>query len=312
MRGGPQDDSLPREGFVLLTVLSLLWGLNFPMVKIALLEMGPWSLRSFCLLVGAVGTLGLAWLTGLSLRIPRAEILPLFIVSLFNITGFHLLSAYGLSLIDSGSAIMIAYTMPLWVVLLSIPLLGERLSSRRAFGLLLGLAGVALLSAPAWGAFGQAPLGNLIMIAAAISWAAGTVGLKLVKWSVPTLVLSGWQLALGALPVLLGTPFFEPVVLPDLSWQAGAALAYSAIISTVICVYAWFRLIAVFPAGIAALSTLAIPVVGVLGGAVLLSEPLSLRMVAALALLLSALAFVLLEPRLLFRAMREAFSARRT
>ncbi len=312
MSGKPPDASLPREGFVLLILLSVLWGLNFPLVKIALAEIGPWSLRSFCLVVGALGMLGLAWASRLPLRVPRAEVLPLFIVSLFNITGFHLLSAYGLSLIDSSSAIMIAYTMPLWVVLLSVPLLGEALTGRRAFGLLLGLGGVALLSAPAWGAIGQTPVGILVMISAAICWAVGTVGLKLVKWSIPTLVLSGWQLTLGAMPVVIGTPFFETIEIPDLSWQAGAALAYSAIVSTVICVYAWFRLIAVFPAGIAALSTLAIPVVGVLGGNILLAEPLTARMVMALILLLAALACVLLEPRILFRTMREALTVRKT
>ena len=65
--------------------------------------------------------------------------------ALFNLTGWNILAIYGVSMMDSGRAAILGYTMPVWSVLLAVWFLGERLTARRAAGVALGMAGMALL-----------------------------------------------------------------------------------------------------------------------------------------------------------------------
>jgi drug/metabolite transporter (DMT)-like permease len=91
--------------------------------------------------------------------------------SAFNTTVWHLCSAYGLMLMASGRAAIIAFTMPLWATLLAVPLLGERITRAKAAGLALGLAGLSCLLVGEASAIGAAPLGGLLMLGAAVAWA---------------------------------------------------------------------------------------------------------------------------------------------
>jgi len=87
----------PLGGLLLLATLTLLWGGNWPAMKLALREVDPWTFRTVCLLVGGAGLLALARAGGQSLRVPPRERWPLAVVTFFNITAWHLCSAYGLT-----------------------------------------------------------------------------------------------------------------------------------------------------------------------------------------------------------------------
>jgi drug/metabolite transporter (DMT)-like permease len=222
----------------------------------------------------------------------------LLVISLFNITIWHVLSAYGLTLIEAGRAVIIAFTMPLWAALLSSIILKDALTSRRITALALGLAGLAILIGPDLQALGAAPLGASFMLAAAVSWALGTVIMKTREWTMPILVLTGWQLLLGSLPVVAGMFFFEfPVGLSMISIRGLLGFTYSVVVAMFICHTMWFALVRVLPAAIAALGTLAIPIVGVYSSALVLGEQVGVREVIALCLVVAALATALTMPR---------------
>jgi drug/metabolite transporter (DMT)-like permease len=193
-----------RGGILILAALTVLWGSNWPAMKLAVRELDPWTFRTICLLVGGGGLLALVRVGGLSLRVPRAERGPLALVTLFNITGWHLCSAYALTLVQAGRGAIIAYTMPLWTVLFGRLLLGERLTHSRLLALGLGSAGMAVLVVPEAAALWAAPAGALLMLGAAASWGIGTVLTKTVRWTIPTAVLTGWQVVLGGVPIALG------------------------------------------------------------------------------------------------------------
>jgi drug/metabolite transporter (DMT)-like permease len=145
------------------------------------------------------------------------------------------------------------------------------------------------------------------MLGAAVSWATGTICMKYFRWTMPTSELVGWQLLVGGVPIFLGAPLIEAV--PDLGRISAAALAaaaYSAVVPMILCHYAYFKLVRLFPAALATLGTVAIPVIGVITGALLLGEPISWREVTALAMVVAALALVLLVPALLHRRPRDA------
>ncbi len=293
------EATAPHTGILLLAALSLFWGINWPIMKIGLSEVPPWTFRAICLALGGGGLLAIAWAGGLPLRIPRAELRPLLLVGLFNITIWHLMSATGIANMAAGHASIIAFTMPLWAAVLAVPLLGERLARTTLAGLAVGLAGMAALVIPDWRAIAAAPLGPLLMLGAAMSWAAGTVGLKYYRWSMPVIVLTGWQLALGGAPVVLGALVFERgFEAGAVSAEAWLATLYAATIPMTFCHWAWYRTVALYPAVVAAVGTLAIPVIGVASSAVALSEPIGADAIAALVLVLGALTLVLILPAL--------------
>jgi drug/metabolite transporter (DMT)-like permease len=287
-------EPLPPVGFVLLAGLTLFWGANWPMMKIALGEISVWSFRSLCLLGGGIGLLTLAGLSGRSLAIPRREIGPLVLCAVFNVVGWHLFSGYGVSLIPAGRAVIIAFTMPLWATLLSGLVLGERLTVAKMIGLALGLAGLAVLIGPDLTVIGSAPLGTLCMLGAATSWATGTVLLKRFTWSVGSARLAGWQLLIGAIPVVSGALVIGDLPSPaSLSTEALLATAYVIALPMVFCHWAYFQIVRLFPAALAAIGTLAIPVVGVFASALMLGEDVGVRELASLVLVCGALAVVL-------------------
>ncbi len=307
MKGQPQETvpygkvpkkRLPNLGFLLLGALSIFWGISWPIMKTALGEIRPWTFRSLCVVLGGLGVLAMARAGRLRSNIPRVEFLPLLIVAFFNTTCWHLGSAYGLIHLKAGRAVIIAFTMPLWASLLGVIVLKERLTISRLVGLGLGMAALAILIGPDLQALGVAPMGVAFMLWAAMSWALGTVLLKRFRWTIPTLSLSGWQLLLGGIPLLLGALVLEPVsALSLVSWRAALATAYMIVIPVILCGWAWFKVVELFPAGIAAIGTLAIPVVGVFSSAVALGETVGLQEVAALVLMTMAISIVMIRQK---------------
>jgi drug/metabolite transporter (DMT)-like permease len=291
-------DTLPQFGFVLLTFLSLFWGFNWPMMKIGLREIPVWTFRTLCLFLGGFGTLCLAKTNGLILTIPRSELWPLILVSLFNITGWHLCSAYGLIYMSAGRAVIIGYTMPVWASILGSFILGERLTLARLIGLFLGVAGLLILIGPDIKAIGSAPLGAIFMLGAAVTWAGGTILLKYFHWTMSITVLTGWQLILGGIPVIIGALIMEPMtVILQVSWQVALAMVYIILIGNIFCYWAWVKVVNLFPASVASIGTLAIPVIGVFSSTLVLGEPVGFREIAALILVVMALSIVMIRPK---------------
>jgi drug/metabolite transporter (DMT)-like permease len=283
------------RAYFLLAGLGLFWGLSWPIMKVALSEIPPWTFRMLSLTLGGAGVLAMARLGGHSLSVPRTELGPLVLVALLNVTGWHLGSAHGLSMMMAGRAVIIGFTMPLWAALLSAVILKEPLTPRKNTGLLLGLTGLGILIYPDFGRLEAAPLGVLFMLGAGISWAAGTVMLKRFTWSMPVIVLTGWQLSLGSLPVVVGTLLFEPTIDPGaLSLQVVLAMIYVVAFPMWFCHWAWFSVVEIFPASIAAIGTLSVPVIGVISSILVLDEALVLTEWRALLVVVAALRVVML------------------
>ena len=297
--GGAADagGSLAPAGMFLLVALTITWGVNWPMMKLALAEVPPWTFRSLCLMIGGGALLTLARAAGTPMSVPRRLLPALALVALFNITGWHLFSAYALLHTGSGRAAIIGYTMPLWASLLSIWLLDIRPTARQVAALLLGMAALALLMVKDFGALGAAPTGALLMLGAALCWAIGTVLVKKFAWDgLEITALTGWQQLIGGLPIVIGWWLLEPV--PDLralSLPAALGLAYAVLIATIFCQTAFFKLLSLLPAHVAGISVLPVPVVGVVSSAMILAEPVGLAEIAALTLVVGGL-FLLIRP----------------
>jgi drug/metabolite transporter (DMT)-like permease len=290
-------DSLPRSTWLLLLTLTLGWGLNWPMMKIALAQMPLWSFRALCALGGAAGMFVIARASGLAILPQRADWPRLVLTSAFNVTLWNVFVAYGLTLLPAGRSVILAYTMPLWTMILSALLLHEPLTRRKLLGAALGTAGLALLIGHELGAMRAAPVGALFVVAGALSWAAGTVLMKRYPTRMPTASFTGWQLLIGGAPIVLGAVIFDAGRSYSVDWRGFAALAYNIVIAFVYCYWAWFKIVSRAPASVSALGTLMIPVVGVFSSMLVLGERPSVWEYAALALVLGSIATVLLPGR---------------
>jgi drug/metabolite transporter (DMT)-like permease len=292
-----ESQRLSPVALLLLASLALFWGVNWPAIKIVLVVVPPFTFRTICLAIGGGGLLLLAWRAGQPLSVPRGERAALVAVAFLNITCWHMFSAYGIAFMNPGRAAIIAFTMPLWAMLLGAALGSERVTGPRVVALALGMGGLAALMAPEFERAGGVPLGGVLMLGSAISWAAGTLLMKRRRWSLPVAAMSGWQLLIGGIPTLAGALLFDHW--PDFGrFDLGGwmALAYTVTIPMIYCYWAWFRVVPMAPATVTGIGTMMVPVVGVFTTALVLGEPAGFPEFLALGLILPALAIVVLGP----------------
>ncbi|MBA2777534.1 DMT family transporter [Billgrantia kenyensis] len=290
---------LTRSGIttlLLILAIGLFWGGNWPAVRFSLMQIPPFSLRAIGFTVGAVVLLGWAWLKGWPLRIAPGERLWLSVTGLFTILGFNLGTAFGQLHMPTSQAAIVAFTMPCWALLLAVGVLGERVAARQWLGLALGQGGLLVLLGPAaWQGGFEGLTGPLFVLAAALSWALGTVLIKRRGgWQGHPVVITGWQFALSAVPMVVLALSFESTPSPG-AWQAATwlGLGYHLIFAICLAQMLWFRNVNRLSIGQSTISTLLIPVVGVASALILLGEPLTANLLLALALILASVAIVL-------------------
>lgn len=289
--------TLPRSMWVLLALLTFGWGLNWPLMKMALAEIPVWTFRGLCVASGAIGLFVIARLNNQRTRVPQGQWPRLMITAAGNVTLWNVLIGYGLTLLPSGRAAILAYTMPLWVVLLSMFILREKLTRRRVLGVALGMAGMALLIGGEFTAARSAPVGAALVVGAAFSWALGTVLMRRYPVTLPTTAFTAWQLLIGGVPIMAGALILDWGEWRPIGPGAAIGLGYNMLFVFIFCYWAWFRIATTAPAAIASLSTLMIPVVGVFSGMLILGESPHWQEYAALVLVIAALATVLVPPR---------------
>jgi drug/metabolite transporter (DMT)-like permease len=283
--------------YLLLAALSLFWGLNWPGMKIILSEVSVWWFRALCLVAGGSILMTLSAMSGNRCRLQRGELGPILLCGCFAILGWMVFSAYGVSLMPAGRASIIAFTMPLWATITAACVLGERITPSKIGGLLLGLTGLGVLIGPDLLILQRAPIGALFMLMAAISWGIGTVLVKYIDWKLPTLSNIAWQLLMSALPVTVIALLAEPFPhWGGLSAKALVALAYLILFPMSFCQWAYFKAVGLLPASIAAIGTLAVPIIGVYSSHLILDERVGANEIIALLLVVSALCLVLLVP----------------
>jgi len=291
---------LARAAFP-IGILTLVWGCNWPVLKIGVTELAPLTFRALTLPFAAIGLLLVAHLWGDSIRVPRAWWGRLIALAAFNVAGWNAFVLFGVQQMPAGRSAILAYTMPIWATLIGSFVLREPLSRRKLAGLLLGTTGMVLLIGDEIRVIRQAPFGAVMIVIAAIVWAIGTVLLR--KWQppIPQNTLSGWMMAAGWLPLAIAAPFFDhqPLgqTLASLSGSGWFALLYNMFLAGTIAHWAWFTLARTLPIAVSSLSSLPVPVVGVFAGMIVLDERPGVQEWIALGLVVAALFVVLFQPR---------------
>jgi len=301
LRTSPPGGSNSRFGrpgaLILVVVITLVWGCNWPVLKMGVAELAPLTFRALTLPFAAIGLLVVGRIAGDSIRIPRAVWGKLALLALFNITGWNGLLLFGVQQLPAGRSAILAYTMPVWSVLISLALLHEPLSRRRVVGLALGMLGMGVLLFDDISNLERAPIAALLILCASISWAMGIVLVR--KWKLPLsqTAVTGWMMLLGWVPLAIVAPLFSSVAPHHLSGATWFALLYNVFLAGTLAHWAFFTLARTLPVAVSSMSSLPVPIVGVFAGMLFLGERPGLPEWAALVLVVAAMIAVLRSPK---------------
>jgi uncharacterized membrane protein len=149
-RATPSDVALRASTVGYLAFLAFAWGGNYAWTKLALADSGPWAFNALRYLCASIvlGAILLARGREFSVLPLRGERLPLAVIGLLQIAIMTGASTLALTMIEASRTVLIAYSMPIWGMLLSIAILRERVTARVFAGVVLGFAGLAFLCAP--------------------------------------------------------------------------------------------------------------------------------------------------------------------
>lgn len=289
--------SLSRKDWILLVLLTLCWGINWPIMKFGVHDFPPLTFRT----VSMIGGLPVLWLAarlqGASLAIPMGKLPDVIRLTVPNMLTWHVFMILGVKMLSSGRAAILGYTMPVWAVLCALVFFGERPARAAWIGISCALAGALLLLSSEFAALAGNPLGTVFALIAAAGWGYGTVVMKRASISMPTISLTFWMLALASAVMSVASILLERSAwhMPDAGTTA--AIAYNAVIIFGFAHVVWFQLARTSPPIASSLSVMMIPVLGVFSGAWLLGETPHWQDYAAMGLILAAMSTVLLKPR---------------
>jgi drug/metabolite transporter (DMT)-like permease len=274
---------IESAGLVFLAITSIGWGFNWPVTKYLLSELPPLTLRGTTGVIGASLLAILAVARGQSLKV-RTELWPrLVLAAVLNVMGWMVLMGLALLWLPASEAALIAYTMPVWASLLAWPVLGERPAVLRTLALVMAFAGLAAIMGGNGIAASAAKLPGIVMaLVGSIAFALGTVLAKKLPLSLPPITTAAWQIGIGCFPVAVVGLLIETPHWNDVSQLGWGLLFYATVIQFCVAYVSWFAALARLPASVAAIGTMAVPVIGVVASALALHEPLGPGQIAAL------------------------------
>jgi len=286
----------PRQ-LGLLIALTLVWGINWPVMKMGVTDYPPFAFRSLCMWLGlpvmAVSVLALRQ----SFVVPREHWRELFWLALTNSIVWQVMIMIAIATLSSGRTAILGYSMPIFSALLSVLLFGERLGRRQVLGVLAAGAGVVLLLWHEVTMLSGQPWGVLCALVAAATWALGIRQMRATRIPAPTLVLSFWMTLMTAVVLTVLTAAFERTAWAAPSPTVWATVAYNAVLVFGFATTTHLYLSRTLPPLAASLSVMMIPILGVFGGAAWLGEVLYVQDWTAVVLMVVALGSVLLPAR---------------
>ena len=298
--------SLTARQAIALVLVTLIWGLNWTVMKVGVGEMPPLTFRAACLWSAVpVLVLFMLW-RGIPFTIPRAERIQVLRLGFINLVLWNMLIILSLPLLSSGRAAILGYTMPVFAAIAGALIYKARMEGRHFIGIAAALIGSILLLWHEMATLAGQPAGVLLALSAALCWGTGTQMLRHARMNIHIVSFTFWTVLLGAVVLLISALLFEG---PELRWPGPAgffAVAYNGLLVLSVAQVAWFSLARGLPPQASTLGVMLIPVIGVFAGVILLGEPMHWQDVVAVGLMLLAMFSVLWPSRSAKAASRPA------
>jgi drug/metabolite transporter (DMT)-like permease len=290
-------DRLSRRDLFLLALLTVFWGVNWPVMKLGVAELPPLYFRSLCLGGGLIVIGAWARYSGIALAVPRTAWREIAWLALPNMIIWHVLAIQAIKMLPSGRAAILGYTMPVWAVLAGLAFFGEKPLARHWLGVTAALLGTLLLLSSEFTALAGSPLATALMLIAAAAWGFGTHLMRRHLVDLPIITLTFWMMALTVLVMFAVSTAFELDRWRPPTPQEWFPLLYNIVFAVAFCHVVWSMLARKLPPAASGLSVMLIPVLGVFSGMWMLDEQPQWQDYVALALILLSLLTVLLPAR---------------
>ncbi len=256
-----------------LLALTMMWGVNWPMMKLSLQETTPLMFRASTMLLGAGWLFFYVARKGERMWPAGREWGAIALLGLPNVLGWHTMSIFGVQELASGRAAILGFTMPIFTVLLGAAFFGERITPRVRVAVLCAALAIGLLLWHELARLSGRPQGVLWMLGAALCWALGTLMFRRAPLTLSPLVVTVWMLLLGSGVVGAMALALEPLPDPSsFSLPMWTSLAYGVVINYGFAQLIWFGMARDLPPATSAMSIMAIPLVGTLSATVIVGE----------------------------------------
>lgn len=252
-----------------LTVLTLVWGYSWVVAKQALSYAPPFAFVAARCFIGGLALLVIVKLIGRPLKLAAPG--HTIAIGLTQGAAFMALSTWALVEGGPGKTAVLVFTMPIWTLIIAWPALGERIRGAQWFAAVSTLGGMILIIEP-WHMH-TSLFSKFLGVSAALCWAIGTVLVKRLRSRQPVDLLSlvGWQMFLGAIPLLV-----LAWVVPErpTNWTPAyvGILAFMSLISTSLGWWLWTFILDRVAAWEASLSVLGTPVVAIVSSRLMMNE----------------------------------------
>ncbi|RYG73761.1 DMT family transporter [Lentibacillus lipolyticus] len=275
----------------LILLITVIWGYAWVYMKAALGFMGPFTFSAFRFGTGAATLLIFVWLLKAGMP-PRNMWKHLIVVGLLQTTIVFTFVMYGMQFVDAGKSSVLLYSMPLWSSIFAVKLLGEKITTGKVLGLVIGMCG--LVTILGWDIFfiqdSAIIFGELLIVIAAISWAGSNTYYRVKLKGMTQLQVSAYQMLFGTIGIFIATmvaEWGEPVQL------TGASIFYilfTGILASALCFTVWFMILSTIDMITATLSTLLVPVFGLFFGWWMLGEELTTGILIGSAMIIAGIA----------------------
>jgi drug/metabolite transporter (DMT)-like permease len=283
---------LSAKNWLKFILLGLVWGSSFLWIKLALREVGPFTLVCFRATIAFLGLL-VVWIIRRPVMHWR-DAWKFAIMGVFNHALPIVLISWSEQHISSGLASILNSTTPLFTILIaSLVLSDERFTPRRALGLVIGFVGVLIIASnDLTGSGSTSGISILVMLAATFSYAACTVFARKQMRNISADAQSIGQMGMAVLFIIPATFIAEsPLHIPTqpLTWLA---LVWLGLLGSAFSLLIWFSLINTVGPTKTSMSNYLLPLVGVILGMIFLNERLDWRILVGGALVILAVVIV--------------------
>jgi drug/metabolite transporter (DMT)-like permease len=286
-----------KRQLLTLVAVTLMWGMNWPIMKLGTMGMPPLSFRALSMWLSLPVIMATLMVLKTPWRVPRAQWPELLKITVFNMMVWHGLMILAVKSLSSGRAAILGYSMPIFSAVLGSMLFGAALSKRAWGGVVAAGVGVMLLLWHEFINLSGNPLAVGMALVSALSWALGIQLLRRTTLTVPTLNMSFWMTLLTVVLMTCLATFFEHQDWAMPSPTTWGAIVYNALLIFGCAQILWLWLARHLTPVASTLSVMMIPVIGVFSGALWLGEILHWQDWAAVGLMVLAIASVLWPSR---------------
>lgn len=275
-----------------LCLIYLIWGMNWVVMKTANTFFPPITFVAYRFLFGALVLLSV-WFW-LHLPLPKKKYWPwIFLTGILQMGLNNIAAQTSMLTLGAGMVSVLNYSMPVFAAVMAHFLLGERLSWRKGVGIVLAIAGMAvLMDVHAGGDVTAICIGLL----SAVFWGLASIFVKLKLADVNPISLTTWQMVCASLSLLAYT-----AVVPqgEVVWNAESVLCliYNGVLASALAFFLWSWILQHIEVSKASVAVLAVPVVGVVGGILCLGEPMTLHIFFGMLMIMAGIYIVVTHKR---------------